>query len=347
MPVSKDLSGPNPAFEGSEHAQPSNLFRERRVAPARSDGKPRLAHQHIFTVLRTWLLKRPPSSQKHVRIIDIGCGDGQMMLSLQRLAARQLPDWTVEIYGFDIGEQGFNEHSQMANALMVLENDCPDVDWSSRISMFSANATWNYPDGFFDAAISNTVMEHIEDLSHLLGQLRRVLKPDGVSIHLFPLSHCMYEGHINVPLAHWIIDFNNRVTWIALMNRMGIGRYRQDRKVLTHASLQEHAVESSKYVERWTFYRSFRDIAAVAKRQGLAISYDYSKNLLAARLRRQLRIGPAKAYRRWRLFGSEWISFMGLRYIAAATVLMWPADYDIGRRIAAEKRERMRASPVD
>src|SRR3546814_16304011 len=96
--------------------------------------------------------------------------------------------------------------------------------------------------------------------------LFRSLAPNGISVHLFPLSHCMQEAHVRVPFSHWIRDFHYRVAWIKLMSRLGIGKYRHDRRILGHADVQSHAIQSAKFIECWTSYRSFREITAESSR---------------------------------------------------------------------------------
>src|SRR3546814_5989469 len=84
------------------------------------------------------------------------------------------------------------------------------------------------PPGWFDISVSNQVIEHVEELTPFLRNLREALAPNGISVHLFPLSHCMQEAHVRVPFSHWIRDFHYRVAWIKLMSRLGIGKYRSE-----------------------------------------------------------------------------------------------------------------------
>ena len=43
-----------------------------------------------------------------------------------------------------------------------------------------------YPDDSFDAVFSSNVLEHVGELPALLGDVRRVLRPGGVGVHLMP-----------------------------------------------------------------------------------------------------------------------------------------------------------------
>jgi hypothetical protein len=166
--------------------------------------------------------------------------------------------------------------------------------------------------------------------------LRDALCPGGVSVHLFPLRSCVIEAHCGTPFAHWIRDFDRRVAWIGWTSRLGIGRYRYDRTVLGHANPAMHAVETAKYIQCWTSYRRFRDIADECYRQGMAISGSFTKDFFLAKLRAMMHRPQPGRYRRW-LPGLEGVSFFIGRYLSSSTLLIRPLSYDIGARIAAEK----------
>src|SRR3546814_15047904 len=44
-------------------------------------------------------------------------------------------------------------------------------------------------------------------------------------------------------------------------SRMGVGAYRRHRKVLGHDTPRQRAVETAKYIQCWTHYRTFNAIA--------------------------------------------------------------------------------------
>ena len=231
----------------------------------------------------------------------------------------------------------------MCLTLAYLRERHPTIDWSRRIRMISADEPWGYAEGSFDLALSNQVLEHVANLPHFLENLRRVLVPGGRSIHVFPLAHCMQEAHCHVPFSHWIRDFDYRVAWIALLSRLGIGRYRLDRTLLGHETVARHATETAAFIECWTTYRSFSTIADAASAFGMATSYAFTKDLFFAKLRQVAHRPPAPAYRRWTAFGVEWLGYLVGRSLSSATLIISPLRYDIGARIAAEKAHRARS----
>lgn len=304
-------------------------------------------HFHIFNVLRTLVAEGSlrADAGRPLRILDIGCGDGLLMDSLTRLAAEDRAGFAVEIHGFDIGEQGFQANDQQARTIERLSAGHPQIDWSRRIRILSDREPWNYPAGFFDAAVSNQVIEHVMDLDALLDQIAVAVRTGGATVHLFPLAQCIQEAHCLVPFAHWIRNFDHRVGWIALMSRLGIGRYRRDRRVLGHADIRDHARKTAGYIQCWTHYRSFAQIADACSGRGLALSYHFTKDFFATRLRQMLGIGAGRTYRRWNWFGLEWLSFVTLARLSSATLVVRPISYDIGARIAAEKAAQAAIPP--
>jgi SAM-dependent methyltransferase len=75
-----------------------------------------------------------------------------------------------------------------------------------------------FDDATFDLVVSNMVLEHTQDLDAAFREIRRVLKPGAVSLHIFPARWTPIEPHTLVPLAtvlqkHW---------WLALWARLGI-----------------------------------------------------------------------------------------------------------------------------
>lgn len=70
----------------------------------------------------------------------------------------------------------------------------------------------------FDLVYSTSVMEHIVDPGRALGEIARVLRPDGVSIHCFPSRWRPIEPHMYTPLGG---RFNSYAI-CALWARLGI-----------------------------------------------------------------------------------------------------------------------------
>jgi len=76
--------------------------------------------------------------------------------------------------------------------------DAIDLPAASDISNHARNREWPirdydgahipYPDNSFDIVYSSNVLEHVVDLDTLTAEMRRVLRPGGIALHLLPNS---------------------------------------------------------------------------------------------------------------------------------------------------------------
>jgi SAM-dependent methyltransferase len=85
-----------------------------------------------------------------------------------------------------------------------------------------------YPDQWFDVVVTNQVFEHVADPPPALREIRRVLKPGGVFIALFPDRSTWFEGHVGLYFVHWF-DPRSRVLRAYLMacHQLGLGYFRE------------------------------------------------------------------------------------------------------------------------
>lgn len=75
-----------------------------------------------------------------------------------------------------------------------------------------------FDDHTFDALVSNQVFEHVQNYPAAIKETRRVLKPGGIALHLFPPRWKPIEAHVNVPFAGvW-----RNPTWLRLWAQLGI-----------------------------------------------------------------------------------------------------------------------------
>jgi SAM-dependent methyltransferase len=297
-----------------------------------------ITHLHIFAVTNTLLGKRSWVPGNHpIRILDIGCGDGWLMRYLVEMFALVHPEQSVEVHGFDVHEQGYGVREEFERAVRNLADGCPDTDWARRIKIISAAEPWPYAEEFFDIAVSNQVLEHVADIQHYFSSLRRVLKADGFSVQLLPVSQVFLEGHVRVPLAHWIRDVRLQQDLIEVSNRIGIGLWKRDRLIFEEADITQYAKSQAAYLNTSTFYRTFDELYRACNKNRLAISYHYTKDFYFAKLRHLAGRRPRLRYRSRTMSIVELLSFLALRYVSAVTLAILPLSYDLGRRIHAEK----------
>jgi ubiquinone/menaquinone biosynthesis C-methylase UbiE len=73
-------------------------------------------------------------------------------------------------------------------------------DASERVAC-DASRSMPFADASVDMVVSHCVIEHLKDVEGFLSETRRVLKPEGLSIHLFPAKHAPFSL-INRLLPH-------------------------------------------------------------------------------------------------------------------------------------------------
>jgi methionine biosynthesis protein MetW len=100
------------------------------------------------------------------RVLDVGCADGDFLMMLKEKSSS-----ISELYGIDISEEAVAEASRKG-----VHAYCLDVD----IERFP------FENEFFDAIFCGDVIEHLYDPDHLLDELYRVLKKNGVCILTTP-----------------------------------------------------------------------------------------------------------------------------------------------------------------
>jgi len=168
--------------------------------------------------------------------LDYGCGDGRIV-SLLRAGGRQA-------FGCDVFYGGGSYRSRVAPELLNdgIIRDMPE----SRIP---------FADATFDVVISNQVFEHVPDLESVLSEIRRVLKPGGILLFLFPDRSIWREGHCGVPFLHRFGKGTRlRIVYAALWRTAGFGFHKGDKGIL------EWSRNFCDWLDKWTFYRPYSEI---------------------------------------------------------------------------------------
>jgi len=65
----------------------------------------------------------------------------------------------------------------------------------------SQDCSLPFPDESFDFVFSDQVMEHVQDHSRAFSEIKRVMKPGAISLHVFPAKLKPIAGHVFVPLG--------------------------------------------------------------------------------------------------------------------------------------------------
>src|SRR5882757_2835465 len=176
------------------------------------------------------------SSLAHPRILDFGCGQGQLVkLGLDR---------GMDIFGVDAFSDDY--HSWRHQAVEIGEDRIQSIV-GGRIP---------FDNDAFDVVVANQVFEHIESPLPVLIEIARVLRPGGSFLALFPDSSVWFEGHAGLYFVHWMSPRAQRL-YLTACHRLGFGYYRGTDGAVKwarafQASLGHHIFYHSRdQIEQW------------------------------------------------------------------------------------------------
>ena len=96
------------------------------------------------------------------RLLDVGCDDGAWTDAVRR----RLGVSPEQVHGLEV----VDERAELARAR------------GFHVQTFDVEGRWPLDDASFDVVHANQVIEHVVRLDHFVGEIRRVLKPDGVAV---------------------------------------------------------------------------------------------------------------------------------------------------------------------
>ena len=186
------------------------------------------------------------------RVLDYGCGVG---LCVEEGLRRGIDIWGADIFEWDEDILGEDYHGKLPEHLIgkVLE---------IRLDTLASP----YPNTHFDFVYCNMVFEHVENIDRALSEIARVLKPDGEFFAAFPGKESLVEAHVRIPFIHWIPkNASFRMWYMTMMRRLGLGAGGEGK------GPREWAEKQLKYIDKYTFYRTRREIAGAYASAGFNI----------------------------------------------------------------------------
>ncbi len=172
------------------------------------------------------------NSGSTVRVLDYGCGVGEIVSLLR--------EGDVDAYGCDVFYEG-GDHS---------ENIDTDLVQTGVIQRMEGTAI-PFDDNAFDLVVNNQVLEHVTDIDEVLAEMRRVLKPGGAVLSVFPHKEVWREGHCGIPFLHRFRKHSRvRVLYAGLLRSLGFGYNKGDKKVM------QWSRDFCQWLDDWTSYRS-------------------------------------------------------------------------------------------
>jgi SAM-dependent methyltransferase len=213
-----------------------------------------------------WILDQAPG--KNIRVLDYGCGAGEIVKALRKQ--------DVNAYGCDVFYEGA-DYSQ-SNDMKLFDNGIIKKMQGDTIPFESAS---------FDYLITNQVMEHVENMDHVLSEFDRVLKPGGKILNLFPDKGVWREGHCGIPFIHWFAKNSRfRVYYAAGFRMLGFGYHKGTKNVMLWSR------DFCEWLDKWTHYRTRQTINAIYSQHFCDIQHIEDRWL-------QLRLGDKKSLVTW------------------------------------------------
>lgn len=204
--------------------------------------------------------KKTKLNRNEISVLDWGCGRGREVLWLR--------------------EQGYNafgvgiDPEPIRNGMNLISKKGYD---DSLLNLINLNGKTKFPNEFFHFVFSNSVFEHVSDLEAVVVELHRVTIKNGIGFHSFPARRSFKEGHLHMPLIHWVPKNYIRKFFIFLY----VCLHREPRwKGLKDCNNSEKTERYFRYSLEKTFYRRYSKVRKIFEENGFKVYYttiDYSQ----------------------------------------------------------------------
>ena len=223
--------------------------------------------------------------QKTIKLVDVGCGSGELLKMIAQNINRDLPRLNIELYGFDISDSKVQGANFFTNCIQKLKSVDPSTPWENRLKQIASADSWPYEEKSVDILISNQVLEHVNNLPKFFTESARILNDKGLSINLFPLRSCWMEYHLKVPFVHWLAPHAHMVGYIKIMSILGLGTWGRFKKTNQTISLNEFSKMNRDFIAFDTNYVDEFGIEALCKLTRMRPSYSLTGNMYLNKIR--------------------------------------------------------------
>lgn len=289
---------------------------------------PSITHLHIFAIINTIISYGLENNEnKIVRILDVGCGNGLLLSILLKELPKRYPDLKIEFFGLDVDDSSVQEKNYFDKTLSLLNQTDPAIKWDEKLKLVQSESPWPFEDNFFDIIYSNQVLEHVFNQTHFFLQIKRTMKENGYSVHLFPLRHYFYEGHLLIPFVHKFKSWTSTYYWVKAASYLGIGKYRIHKRNHLTNSIAHFSERHADYLAFQVNYQTAREMTKTVKACRLKPSFDFTYLYYKQKLRSVLKLKPIEKYamKDARRFKNT-LYFFFLKYIAGITLMIRKKD---------------------
>lgn len=243
-----------------------------------------LSLDHLDAIRLAEIDKIVPFLPPGARILDLGAGTGKQALELQRRG--------FEVTAIEIAESNY-----------ATQRVFPITDYDGR--------TIPLTDASVDVVFSSNVLEHVSDLSHVHAEIRRVLAPGGICLHVLPTHTWRLWSTLASYLEAISFFFSSLPRLLpqttpraAELRRLREAWYRTARHTVGLCLPRRHGERGNVITELWLFHprwwrRNFHD-------NGFAVVGDQPMGLFyTGEVLLGLRLGRAQRERLARVLGSS------------------------------------------
>jgi 2-polyprenyl-3-methyl-5-hydroxy-6-metoxy-1,4-benzoquinol methylase len=190
------------------------------------------------------LIEGTPLASGECRVLDFGCGPGQIPIMLARRWPR------MRILGLDAGPNMIEQARSDAATAAV------DIDFDVQRLGPQGDARLPYTDGEFDIVLCNSVLHHLDDPLGTLDELARVVNPGGAVLvrDLLRPPAPLYRVHVWVFGRHYSGEMRRlyqtsvhaaytlgELRAMLAASRLNDGRTRVFQRGLTHLGIERPA----------------------------------------------------------------------------------------------------------
>jgi SAM-dependent methyltransferase len=188
-----------------------------------------------------------------MNILDWGCGRGRTVLWLKTQG--------YNAFGTDI------DPIPIQNGIELFISKGYD---NSILKLLSSEGKTDFPDNFFDFIISDQVFEHVSNLESVAAENRRILKKEGVGLHIYPAHKYIVEGHLFMPFIHWLLKNFLRKGLIAAFVLIGKEPHWTE---VNNLSIKEKTKVYYQYSINKTFYRNYTSVKKTFENEGFDVKF--------------------------------------------------------------------------
>lgn len=175
-------------------------------------------------------------SNKPLKILDVGCGDGKNTKKIKEFCPNS------QIYGIDFFGEGLKNAKKYG--IIIKE-----------VNLEKEN--FPFQDNFFDIVISNMVIEHIDDLEHFISEQKRVLKKNGELI--ISTNNASSWHNIVALIFGWQpFDLTNVTLYSGLGNPLAIHRGKSHKENLK--GMCHKRIYTIKFIKEFLKIKGFSNI---------------------------------------------------------------------------------------